>query len=77
MNEDINKELEDLDILINLATDILNQAIIKQAIAHQKGNAVKVEELDFAIQVFNERLEQHISRRDELFSKLLGDNNNE
>ncbi|MBM5031570.1 hypothetical protein HYO11_18750 [Vibrio parahaemolyticus] len=74
-NEEINNELESLDILIKLAVDILQQAIVKQAIAHEKGDEVKFYELDFAIQVFEDRLEEHKKRRDELLNKLIGDDN--
>ncbi|CAH8185260.1 hypothetical protein [Vibrio aestuarianus] len=76
-NKEIEKELEALEVLIYLATKILKDAIDLQAIAYKMGDEIRIAKLEEAIEVFENRLYMHTKRRDELFSKLLGENENE
>lgn len=76
-NKEIAEELEYLEYLITEAIKMLKEAIDLYAIAYENGEKDRIEKLDFAIEVFEDRLYMHIKRRDELFDKLLGENENE
>lgn len=76
-NKEIAEELEYLEYLIIQATKMLKDALELYSIAYEEGEKNRIEKLDFAIEVFEDRLYMHIKRRDKLFSKLLGENENE
>ncbi len=76
-NKEIAEELEYLEYLIIQATKMLKDAIDLYSIAYENGEKDRIKKLDFVIEVFEDRLYMHTKRRDELFNKLMGDNNNE
>ncbi len=76
-NKEIAEELQYLEYIIIQATKMLKDAIDLYAIAYENGEKERIEKLDFVIEVFEDRLYMHTKRRDELFSKLIGDNNDE